>query len=600
MLTDSQQVAVAVLDTNVAPVLAAISNQTITETNTLTFTASATDSDLPQQTLSYSLSGAPSGANINSGSGDFSWTPTEAQGPGVYTFTVIASDNGTPVMTDSQQIVVTVNELNQAPVLATINNQTILETNTLSFTLTATDGDIPANGLTYSVVNNPPGATLDNNSGLFSWTPSKAQGPGVYTLTFKVSDDGVPVLTDSQTITITVADTPPSLVLTKTVAVATSPVTPGEAVTYTLVLSNSGGATTDITLSDVLPVGVSGTNLDQIVNIGAETSLTLIVVATATADAGYGVVITNTASFSHTSGSGSDTASFSIIADTTPPDVSAVSLITPTNNVQLGARRPSFSWTGASDSQSGVVSYTLILTGNGTTRTFTSPVTSYTPLIGLDLGSYSWSIRAHDASGNVSPIAQPPANFVIEQRITTLYLPLAVKDYAVAPDLVIDSLITGSGGVTITLRNAGDQAVTEAFWVDAYFNPSQVPSLNQPWNTIAPAGAVWGVTKSLAPGESLSLTVGDSYYFAADSSPTFPAGATMYAYADSINHTTVYGNIWESNEANNVAGPVVSTAVGEGVVVSTAGSVPAGLPGRGSAPVIESDYQLFLPIVVKN
>ncbi len=41
--------------------------------------------------LSFSLSGEPAGASITAG-GDFTWTPTEGQGPGVYTFDVVVSD----------------------------------------------------------------------------------------------------------------------------------------------------------------------------------------------------------------------------------------------------------------------------------------------------------------------------------------------------------------------------------------------------------------------------------------------------------------------------------------------------------------------------
>ena len=143
---------------------------------------------------------------------------------------------------------------------------------------------------------------------------------------------------------------------------------------------------------------------------------------------------------------------------------------------------------------------------------------------------------------------------------TLLYLPLLLKDHALASDLVIDSLTVGSGGITVTIRNAGTASITDAFWLDVYFNPSQVPGLNQPWNTIAPAGAVWGVTKSLAPGEVLTLTVGDAYYVAGESSSSFPAGATVYGFVDSINHNTGFGNVQEGNEGNNLSGPVTSTA----------------------------------------
>ena len=51
---------------------------------------------------------------INSSSGVFIWAPTEAQGPGQYTFQVVVTDNGS---LDSENIVVTVDEINSAPVL---------------------------------------------------------------------------------------------------------------------------------------------------------------------------------------------------------------------------------------------------------------------------------------------------------------------------------------------------------------------------------------------------------------------------------------------------------------------------------------------------
>jgi hypothetical protein len=77
---------------NTAPVLAAITPQTVNEGVLLTFTASAADADLPANPLTYSLIGAPTGAVINSSSGVFTWTPTEAQGPSTFTFTTRVSD----------------------------------------------------------------------------------------------------------------------------------------------------------------------------------------------------------------------------------------------------------------------------------------------------------------------------------------------------------------------------------------------------------------------------------------------------------------------------------------------------------------------------
>jgi hypothetical protein len=181
-----------------------------------------------------------------------------------------------------------------------------------------------------------------------------------------------------------------------------------------------------------------------------------------------------------------------------------------------------------------------------------------------------------------------PYNFVIQGAgassgsATTLYLPLISKDFAAGPDLVVQSLTANSSGVTVIVSNIGNAPVEDAFWVDIYFNPSQPPLVNQPWDTIAEAGAVWGITGvTLDPGQSLTLTSGGAYYFPNLSSPSFPAGAQVYAYVDSINFSTSYGNVQESNEANNFFGPVVSTADSQ---PQTAAGVEAvsleGLPSR--------------------
>src|SRR5262249_16971232 len=161
------------------------------------------DPDIPVNTPTFSLdAGAPSGAAIDATTGLFTWTPTEAQGPGTYSITVRVTDNGSPVLTDSQTFSVTVNEVNRPPVLAAVANQTVNVGTPLSLTLSATDPDLPANVLTYSAVGLPTGATLDPVTGVFTWTPSAAQGGGTYTIRFRVTDDGG--LFDEKTATFTV------------------------------------------------------------------------------------------------------------------------------------------------------------------------------------------------------------------------------------------------------------------------------------------------------------------------------------------------------------------------------------------------------------
>ena len=213
-LADSETITVTVNEVNVAPVLDAIGNQTVNELALLSFTATASDADDPANTLSFSLAGGtsgavPAGASIDPGTGVFSWTPTEAQGPGTYIFDVVVTDNGVPNLADSETITVTVNELNVAPVLDAIGNQTVNELALLSFTATASDADDPANTLSFSLASGtsgavPAGASIDPGTGLFSWTLTEAQGPGTYIFDVVVTDNGVPNLADSETITVTV------------------------------------------------------------------------------------------------------------------------------------------------------------------------------------------------------------------------------------------------------------------------------------------------------------------------------------------------------------------------------------------------------------
>ncbi|MFQ5966663.1 MAG: Ig-like domain-containing protein, partial [Acidimicrobiia bacterium] len=156
--------------------------------------------------LTFSLEGVPpAGASIDPVSGVFSWTPSEAQGPGVYPVTVRVTDDGTPSLFDEEIVSVTVNEVNVVPVLSPIGAQSGDEGTLITFTATATDADVPANGLTFSLEGVPPaGASIDPVSGVFSWTPSEAQGPGVYPVTVRVTDDGTPNLSDDESFTVTV------------------------------------------------------------------------------------------------------------------------------------------------------------------------------------------------------------------------------------------------------------------------------------------------------------------------------------------------------------------------------------------------------------
>jgi len=234
--TDSETVNVTVNSSsaNQCPVLTPIGNKTVTAGNLLTFTATATDADVGQ-TLTFSLdAGAPTGAAINGSTGVFTWTPTAGQAPGVYTITVRVADNGTPTHCSvTQTFMVTVNAAggNQCPVLASIGNKTVNELSILAFTASATDADV-GQTLTFSLDSGAPaGATINSSTGVFSWTPTEAQGPGVYTITVRVTDNGTPTPCSAfESIIVVVDEVNECPVLT---AIANKTVNAGQLLTFT-------------------------------------------------------------------------------------------------------------------------------------------------------------------------------------------------------------------------------------------------------------------------------------------------------------------------------------------------------------------------------
>ena len=199
--TDSETITIHVDEVNVAPTLDAIGDQTVDELTLVTFDANGADSDLPSNTLTYSLIGAPAGASIDSGTGEFTWTPTEAQGGQAYAFTVRISDG---TLHADRAVTITVNEVNSAPTLDTISNQTVNELTPVTFTASASDTDDPANSLTFSLIGAPSGASINPTTGAFAWTPSEAQGPQAHTFKVRVTDNGSPALFTEQNVTITV------------------------------------------------------------------------------------------------------------------------------------------------------------------------------------------------------------------------------------------------------------------------------------------------------------------------------------------------------------------------------------------------------------
>ena len=135
--------------------------------------------------------------------GVITWTPSEAQGPGSYTFRTIVTDNASPSGSATNSFTVVVTEVNSAPTLTLPASQTINELAPWSANATAADTDSPSNSLTFELVSGPSGLTV-TAGGLISWTPIEAQGPHTNLVTVRVFDNGSPSLSTTNNFTLTV------------------------------------------------------------------------------------------------------------------------------------------------------------------------------------------------------------------------------------------------------------------------------------------------------------------------------------------------------------------------------------------------------------
>jgi hypothetical protein len=214
--SDSETIVITVESTNLPPILDPIGDQSVTVGGEfggfLSFPISGSD---PENTLlTFDGSGLPFqlGATLEPGESEnerfFVWDASQVE-PGSYSATFSVTDSGEPPASDFETITITVETSNQPPVLDPIGNRIItldpeFFTGFLSFTVTASDPDVN-DQLTLDATGQPllQGATFDPLTGLFSWNVT-SEDVGSYTATFTVTDDGNPVLDDSETITIDV------------------------------------------------------------------------------------------------------------------------------------------------------------------------------------------------------------------------------------------------------------------------------------------------------------------------------------------------------------------------------------------------------------
>ncbi len=129
---------------------------------------------------------------------------------------------------------------NSPPVLDPIGDKSVDELSLLNFTATASDPDLPAQNLTFSLGPGAPSGANITVDGYFSWTPTEAQGPGNYTIRIVVSDGS---LSDYEDIWVVVYQAPLHDVAVVSVAASSYDIVSGEVVTVTVVVRNQGSET---------------------------------------------------------------------------------------------------------------------------------------------------------------------------------------------------------------------------------------------------------------------------------------------------------------------------------------------------------------------
>ncbi len=149
----------------------------------------------------------PDGAELDPRTGEITWPTTEIHGPGTYSFQVRVTDSGTPPLTTVANYGVQVREVNQAPTLGSTEPQTIGAGRTLVVPLRMLDLDLPAQTLTVTLGDAAPtGARVGADGRSLIWEVAPETPTGDYEIPLTLSDDGMPPLSSSRTVQVTVVE----------------------------------------------------------------------------------------------------------------------------------------------------------------------------------------------------------------------------------------------------------------------------------------------------------------------------------------------------------------------------------------------------------
>lgn len=233
--TDGNPDAVFTVTVTAKPVFTSLSAVNVAENTTAVQTVVATDADLPAQTVTYSISGGADQTKFNiTNAGVLTFkvapnfeAPTDADTNNVYVVQVQANDGNGGTTTQTINVTVTAVSDN-SPVFTSAAAKDVAENTTAVLTVVATDADLPAQTVTYSISDGADKDLFEITSGgelTFKTAPdfeapADAGTNNVYAVQVTANDGSGGSTTQDINVTVTaVNDNSPTIISSPTITV---------------------------------------------------------------------------------------------------------------------------------------------------------------------------------------------------------------------------------------------------------------------------------------------------------------------------------------------------------------------------------------------